>query len=167
MIEKILDIEAIESKKLNIKLEKVNLSEIAQSTINRFELEAKRKQIELHASIRENVMIKADKSYLDQIIENLLSNAIKFSPKGKNIYINVTSNKNKALFEIKDEGPGLSDNDKKKLFRKYQKLSNVPTANETSNGLGLSIVKKYVSAMKGEIWCESEVGKGASFFVRF
>ncbi|MGM0582551.1 MAG: tetratricopeptide repeat-containing sensor histidine kinase [Bacteroidota bacterium] len=167
MIEKILDVEAIESKKLNINLEKVNLSDIALSTINRFDAEAMRKQIQLHPSISENVMIKADQSYLIQVLENLLSNAIKFSPKGKNIYINLTSEKNKAVCEVKDEGPGLSDKDKKKLFRKYQKLSNVPTANESSTGLGLSIVKKFVNSMDGEIWCESELGKGASFYVSF
>lgn len=167
MIEKILNIEAIESKKTNIKLEKINLSEVVHATVNRFEVEAARKQIQLHTSITKNVMIKADESYIDQVIVNLLSNAIKFSPKGKNIFINVTTSKNKALVEIKDEGPGISEDDKKKLFRKYQKLSNVPTANESSTGLGLSIVKKFVGAMKGEIWCESEVGKGASFFVRF
>lgn len=167
MIEKILDVEAIESKKLNIKLEKINLSDITQSTINRFDTEAKQKQIQIHPFISEKVMIKADESYLIQVLENLLSNAIKFSPKGKNIYINVTAHKNKALCEVKDEGPGLSNNDKKKLFRKYQKLSNVPTANESSTGLGLSIVKKFVNSMDGEIWCESELGKGASFFVGF
>ncbi|WMN11639.1 tetratricopeptide repeat-containing sensor histidine kinase [Marivirga salinae] len=167
MIEKILDVEAIESKKLNIKLEKINFSDVVHSTINRFDAEAMRKQIQLHPSIIEDVMIKADESYLIQVLENLLSNAIKFSPKGKNIYINVTNHKNKALCEVKDEGPGLSDNDKKKLFRKYQKLSNVPTANESSTGLGLSIVKKFVNSMDGEIWCESEHGKGASFFVGF
>ena len=55
----------------------------------------------------------------------------------------------------------------KKLFKKYQKLSAKPTGNETSTGLGLSIVKKYVEKMDGEIWCESEQGKGASFFVKF
>ncbi len=167
MIEKILNIEAIESRKLNLKLEKVNLSEVVQRTLSRFDVEAGHKQIQLHASITENIMVKLDKSYIDQVIENLLSNAIKFSPKGKNIYINITSNENKALCEIKDQGPGISENDKKKLFRKYQKLSAVPTANETSTGLGLSIVKKFVGAMKGEIWCESEAGKGASFFVKF
>ena len=61
----------------------------------------------------------------------------------------------------------LSSDDKKKLFGKYQKLSARPTANETSTGLGLSIVKKFVEAMNGEIWCVSTEGKGASFFVAF
>ena len=69
------------------------------------------------------------------------------------------------LAEVNDEGPGLSEEDKRKLFGKYQKLSARPTGNESSTGLGLSIVKKFVEAMNGRIWCESELGSGASFFV--
>ena len=71
------------------------------------------------------------------------------------------------MCEIKDEGPGLTESDKKMLFGKYQKLSAKPTGNETSTGLGLSIVKKFVEAMQGRIWCESQAGNGASFFVAF
>ena len=111
--------------------------------------------------------MRADANYIDQVIENLLSNAIKFSPSNKNIYIHVSVTDTNALCEIRDEGPGLSEDDKKKLFSKYQKLSAKPTGNETSTGLGLSIVKKFVEAMNGEIWCESEIEKGASFFVKF
>lgn len=81
--------------------------------------------------------------------------------------MNVSINGNKALCEIKDEGPGLTEADKRKLFGKNQKLSARPTGIEISTGLGLSIVKKFVLAMQGEIWCESESGKGASFFVSF
>ncbi|MBK6263514.1 tetratricopeptide repeat-containing sensor histidine kinase [Marivirga sp. S37H4] len=167
MIDKILDIEAIESRKLNMELEKMNFSEVVQNVVSRFEIESQRKQITLHSSIADNAMVNVDKSYIDQVIENLLSNAIKFSPPGKNIFINIHLNETSALCEIRDEGPGLSEDDKKKLFRKYQKLSASPTADETSTGLGLSIVKKFVEAMKGQIWCESEAGNGASFFVKF
>ena len=53
------------------------------------------------------------------------------------------------------------------LFQQFSKLSSRPTAGESSTGLGLSIVKKYVELMNGKVWCESEEGKGASFFVRF
>ena len=167
MISKILDIEAIESKLLNLSLEKVNFSEVVKANIDRSVVDATRKQIQFHVSIAENVMVNADLSYIDQVIENLLSNAIKFSKTEKNIYINITSDDTAALCEIRDEGPGLSENDKKKLFKKYQKLSAIPTGNESSTGLGLSIVKKFVDAMNGEIWCVSEVGKGTSFFVKF
>lgn len=67
--------------------------------------------------------------------------------------------------EIQDEGPGLSDEDKKKLFGKFVRLSAQPTAGEGSTGLGLSIVKKMVTAMNGHVWCESVYGQGATFIV--
>ena len=66
---------------------------------------------------------------------------------------------------IHDEGPGLSEEDMAKLFGKFARLSARPTAGEQSTGLGLSIVKKLVEAMNGKVWCESELGKGATFIV--
>ena len=67
--------------------------------------------------------------------------------------------------EVQDEGPGLSEDDKEKLFAKFSRLSARPTGGEHSTGLGLSIVKKMVEAMSGHIWCESELGRGAIFIV--
>lgn len=165
MITKILDVEAIDSRKINLVIEKTNLSEITETLVERFKPEADHKNIKLHTNIKKSIFAEVDKSYIDQVFQNLFSNAIKFSPADKNIFINLTQQKNKAVFEIKDEGPGLTEEDKKMLFGKYQKLSAKPTGNETSTGLGLSIVKKFVESMKGEIWCESKKGEGASFFV--
>lgn len=167
LIAKILDVEAIESKKINLTLEKVNLSLVLKNLANRHIPSARQKQIEIFCSLEEDVYAHVDKEYVEQVFENLLSNAVKFSPSFRNIYVNLSAKDGKVLGEIKDEGPGLSDDDKKKLFGKYQKLSARPTANETSTGLGLSIVKKFVEAMNGEIWCVSTEGKGASFFVAF
>ncbi|MCU0427695.1 MAG: sensor histidine kinase [Candidatus Kapabacteria bacterium] len=67
--------------------------------------------------------------------------------------------------EVADEGPGISEEDMKKLFGKFARLSARPTGGEHSTGLGLSIVKKMVEAMNGRVWCESELGKGATFIV--
>ena len=167
LIAKILDVEAIESKKINLTLEKVNLSLVLKNLANRHIPSARQKQIEIFCSLEKDVYAQVDKEYVEQVFENLLSNAVKFSPSFRNIYVNLSAKDGKVLGEIKDEGPGLSDDDKKKLFGKYQKLSARPTANETSTGLGLSIVKKFVEAMNGEIWCVSTEGKGASFFVAF
>jgi signal transduction histidine kinase len=68
---------------------------------------------------------------------------------------------------VKDEGPGFSDEDKKKLFGKFARLSAKPTGGEHSTGLGLSIVKRLAEAMEATIWCESELGNGATFIVEF
>ena len=68
---------------------------------------------------------------------------------------------------IKDEGPGLTDEDQQKLFKRFSSLSSSPTGNETSTGLGLYIVKKLVTSMGGEVSCESTYGEGAEFNVEF
>lgn len=102
-----------------------------------------------------------------QVLDNLISNALKFSPFNRNIWVIVKSDiENKiTIVEVKDEGPGISQEDMSKLFGKFAKLTAKPTNNENSTGLGLSIVKKLVENMKGNIWCESELGKGTSFFL--
>jgi signal transduction histidine kinase len=167
MIGKILDTEAIESKQLNLNIESVDLGEIFNSLSDRFQMDASSKNITIRTQAALGVCVPVDKNYLTQVLENLLSNAIKFSPADKNIYFNLHDQVDHVIAEVRDEGPGLTNEDKKKLFSKYQKLSAKPTGNESSTGLGLSIVKKFTEAMGGEIWCESEQGKGASFFVKF
>ncbi|NQZ78755.1 MAG: ATP-binding protein, partial [Ekhidna sp.] len=71
-----------------------------------------------------------------------------------------------VLFKICDEGPGFSERDKKMMFNRFQKLSAKPTGGESSTGLGLSIVKKYVQDLGGKVWVESVEGAGATFFVK-
>lgn len=102
---------------------------------------------------------------MTQVYENLISNAIKFSPANKNINVKIWEDGEKIRSIISDEGPGISKEDQKKLFGKFQVLSTKPTGGEKSTGLGLSIVKKYIEAMKGKVWCESEPGKGAHFYI--
>lgn len=168
MINKILDVEAIESKKPNIKIEKTDIGKLMKELVKNHEIVAQEKNITLNADIESGRLeAEVDKGYATQIYENLVSNAVKFSPRWSTVYIKLYRDKKRVVCEIKDEGPGISEDDQKKLFLKYQKLSAQPTGNETSTGLGLSIVKRYVEAMNGKIWCESELGKGASFFVAF
>ena len=126
-----------------------------------------KKNIQIQPDIEENVIALVDERFVVQVIENLLSNAIKFSPTGKAVYVGLSNKYEKSLLEIKDEGPGLSDEDKAMLFQRFQRLSAKPTANESSTGLGLSIVKKFVESMGGRIWCESTLGQGATFIVEF
>ncbi|MBK9249385.1 MAG: sensor histidine kinase [Ignavibacteria bacterium] len=95
----------------------------------------------------------------------MLSNAVKYSPHGKNVYIAVSKSDSTCRISIKDEGPGISDQDKLKLFGKFQRLTAKPTGGEHSTGLGLSIVKKFVEMMRGRVWCESKLGEGAEFIV--
>lgn len=167
MIGKILDIEAIESRKLNIKLEKTHLSEILKDCVSRYKITAGEKDINIEEKIDDNIHINIDVSFMHQVFENLISNAIKFSPRDTTISISLAQQNGKVAFNIKDQGPGISEEDQKKLFGKYQKLTARPTGNETSTGLGLSIVKQFVEAMGGSIRCESKLDEGTAFITEF
>ncbi len=167
MVTSLLDINAIESGKTNLKLQKVELSSVLKEVEKEFAETAQEKRISISILESELCCVEADESYIHQVFENLLSNAIKFSPKGREISMSLQAKDGKTRFSITDSGPGLSDDDKTKLFKKFQKLSAQPTGNEHSTGLGLSIVKRFVEAMGGKVWCESEWGKGATFFVEF
>ena len=168
MINKILDVNAIEAGKINMNKEVTQLSSLLDETISQLSWHAEKKDISLHVEKLENEKeVNVDRFYTKHIFENLISNAIKFSPEGKNIHICFFSENEKLRVEISDEGPGICEEDMMKIFRKYQKLSARPTGGERSTGLGLSIVKKYVELMDGKVWCKSVPGEGATFVVEF
>jgi signal transduction histidine kinase len=114
-----------------------------------------------------DTLLNTDKSYIGIIVDNLISNAVKYSPAGSEIAISVCKTADRFCFEVEDQGPGIPESDMPKLYGRFQKLTAKPTAGEPSNGLGLSIVKDLVDALKGSIECKSTEGKGTTFIVRF
>jgi len=125
--------------------------------------------IEKNISIQNNVQQQLpsaifDPEALDSVISNLISNAIKYSLPDTTITISEEICKCKIIFFIKDQGLGMTKEDLEKVFGEFAKLSARPTANENSSGLGLSIVKKLVEKMGGEVHAQSEgKGKGSTF----
>ncbi|MFC2124640.1 ATP-binding protein [Bacteroidota bacterium] len=166
MVQKILDVRAIEAREDQLNLEKVNLADILSEVYASFHDRMEEKQITGVLNLSD-VHAEVDRYYLLQIVENLVSNAIKFSPQGSKVFFNIWLNEGKAHIGIKDEGPGISREDQKKLFHKFQTLDAKPTGNETSTGIGLSVVKKFTEMMNGKVWCESDEGKGSKFVVAF
>ena len=145
----------------------VNLNEAVTRARQDYEEAARRKSLELELALpAEAVMVSADRTALGQVLDNLLSNAVKFSPPGKKITMSVSLAGKGAEVAVRDQGPGFSDEDKTRMFRRYGRLSARPTGGEPSTGLGLSIVKKLVQNMDGELICESAPGAGATFRVQ-
>lgn len=149
----------------NKKIEEIEVSSILSGIVDTFRLEANRKRILLKLSTPEGLTIRTDKNFFTHIFDNLISNAIKFSYQESSVQIDVEEQETSIRISVQDEGQGLSEEDKKKLFQKFQKLSAQPTFGEISTGLGLSIVKKYTDALEGKIAVESEKDKGAKFVV--
>lgn len=152
---------------ITIKPATFNLSDAAAAAIQQYQEAARRKQIVIEASLpADGTAVLADVSALDQVLDNLLSNALKFSPAGRRILVRVVAEGSHVECHIRDQGPGFTGEDRAKMFRRYVRLSARPTAGEPSTGLGLSIVRKLVRAMGGELNCESIPGEGTTFVVR-
>lgn len=164
IINNFLSVSAIDIGILTLEYEYLNINDIINELINHYIPIAQKKNVTIkYVSI--DVYSKIDKSALTQICDNIISNAIKFSPYDKKIEITLEAVNDRYYIYVKDEGPGISHEDRKKLFKKYAKLSAKPTGGEHSTGLGLSIVKKLVEFMNGKIDCFSEYGNGATFII--
>lgn len=168
MVVTILDLEAIERGGISLNLKPLNLRDLLKDVHDEFRQQAADKGITIETSWKEDsCFIKADKQYLFQVMANLISNALKFSNRKSKITIEMVSDSHIASISISDQGPGISPEDMSKLFKKFQKLTARPTAGENSTGLGLAIAKELVEKMGGEITCESRVGFGSKFTVKF
>ena len=168
LVNNLLDVNAIESGKINLSLKIIDLLPTVQALFTHYEKNANAKNLSLQFySQKQKYLIFVDKNMINQVLDNLISNAIKYSPLGSKIYIRLSHNCQQVRCEVQDEGPGLSESDQKNLFGKFVRLTPEPTAHEHSTGLGLFIVKKLVTAMNGKVWCESYLGKGTTFVITF
>ncbi len=166
LIKELLDFNAIEEGRIKIKPEELELNEILSDVVNFYQNNAKSKNITLKTDFpNQTIYVKTDRNAIAQILDNLISNAVKYTLPGKKVFISLKKSNNIATIEIKDEGPGFTDEDMKKIYQKFSKLSAKPTAGEHSTGLGLSIVKKYADLICAELKLESEAGKGSTFFI--
>jgi len=168
MITNILDIDTIENNRVKIFMDEVSISSLVNQVVQSFDKQAATKSISLSfTTSNEKNIILGDPLFLIQVFENLLSNAIKFSEKGKPVETTIKEVNGKVMISVRDHGPGLTEEDLQKVFKKFQRLSAQPTGGESSLGLGLSIVKKYVELMGGRVMCESQPHQGATFTVEF
>lgn len=166
MIRNLLDNRRLDEKEIDFVPERINVSLLISLLIKNYKTLAEKKKIQLFLEVPQQLFIVTDKLYFNRIIENLLSNALKFSPHESSIHVTLKADNGQIEIRIRDEGPGISAEDQKGLFQKYNRLTARPTGAESSTGLGLYIVKTIVDKLGGEVFCESETGKGATFVVR-
>jgi signal transduction histidine kinase/CheY-like chemotaxis protein len=142
----------------------IYFSDIIESVIIGNKSQARKKRQEVHVHFDDEPIINADPLKLGEALDNLLSNAIKYSPLESEIDITLKEEGESAVFTVQDHGPGLSEEEKTKVFEKFSGLSAKPTGGETSTGLGLSISKKLVELHGGTLTAESEGKEKGSIF---
>lgn len=165
VINDILDFSKIEAGKLEIEKIPFNLHSVIENVATLVEIKANEKGLEFVVSYDHAIAMEfiGDPLRLGQILINLTNNAIKFTSKGEvGIYITKT-NTNRFLFEVKDTGIGLSEEEQARLFRSFSQADTSTTRKYGGTGLGLAISKQLVEMMNGTIWVESKVNEGSNF----
>jgi len=171
LVQDLLDGSAAEAGRLTLARTPVDLAALARDVAAAFTERAAQKQqrLEVLAAIDgEPATIDGDAARLRQVLENLVSNALKFSPAGTTTHLAVRGGTvGSVRLEVRDEGPGLTAEDRAGLFQRFRRLSAAPTGGESSSGLGLALARDLVVAHGGRLDVESEPGKGATFYAEF
>jgi two-component system sensor histidine kinase/response regulator len=165
LVNDLLDVSVIESGKLTLRRSDQDMAQLIQRRVHHLEPHARNKKIGLRVDTDGEGRASIDPARFGQVIDNLVSNAIKFSPAGTTVQVALRASDGTFSFSVQDQGPGISEDERKLLFRSFQKLSARPTGGEKSTGLGLAIVKKIVDAHGGSIDVESAPGRGTRFTV--
>jgi signal transduction histidine kinase len=166
LITDLLDVNAIEQGKFTSKIEPCDIRALVEKSVDNNQTAAARKTIEIRVGASKGLWAKADPAATLQILDNLISNALKYSPPNTTTHVHTLPEAKYILVSVRDEGPGISEADQKRLFQKYTRLSARPTGGESSTGLGLAIVKRLAEAMSGTIQCHSAPGAGSTFTLR-
>jgi signal transduction histidine kinase len=168
MVNELLDVATIEAGELKLSLEMYNLGNLVAKSVSMISREALKKKTHVTFDTPvEPVMLAIDPAKMKQVVDNLLSNAIKYSPPGSSIRAFVTPNpvNSTCSFSVRDQGPGIADDERDKLFKDFSRLSSKPTGGEKSTGLGLAICRKIVEAHHGLIVAENLPERGCEFRV--
>lgn len=163
LVNNLLDLNRIEEGAIDIVPATLRLDTQVLYTVERFQRAARAKKQTLAGDGYPEAWVHADEDRLQQVLDNLVSNAIKYTPAGKAIDVHLVPVRDGWQVCIRDEGPGLSEADQQKLFRKFARLTPRPTAGENSTGLGLAIVKRLVELQGGTVACQSAPGEGSTF----
>lgn len=165
IVSKLSDISSIESRRFPINRIPVSINELINEVVRSITFLAESKNIQIKADVPMNIpIIRVDRHKIEQVILNIINNAIKYTPPGGNIYINVRDREEDVLVSIRDTGIGIPRKDLEKIFTGFYHAEYKLSYEYKGTGLGLAISKGIIESHGGQIWVESEVGKGSTFY---
>ncbi len=164
VINEFLDMAALQSGVIDLHLDTVNVEPLLEDLLRQYHLNAIKKDITVD-SARVTGTIYCDPGRFSQALGNLVNNALKYSPWGSEIAIWTEIEGARTRICVGDHGPGIPNEERDKLFTEFGKLSNRPTGNETSTGLGLWIAKHLTTLQGGEIGVDSPLDGGSVFWI--
>lgn len=166
LVNELLDLARMESGQLKLQLQKVNIVELCEHVLNKFERMAEESNLLLEL-VKETPIpaIQADEDRLEQVFTNLVDNALRHTPDGGKVTLRMQALEHEVLIEVEDTGVGIPTEDLPFVFERFYKTDKARTRGKAGTGLGLAIVKNIIEAHGGMITAKSQVGKGTTFSV--
>ena len=164
LVSSILDFRKIQNGKMDLKLYRFDIVKALTMWVGDFQLTAERKQIKLHLDMEGftgSHEVVADKEKIARVVFNLLSNALKYTPAGGDIFVSLRVEDDKLRLDVRDTGKGIEKDEAAKIFERFFQAKGAASG----TGIGLALVKSFVELHHGEVWVESELGKGSDFIV--
>ncbi len=164
MTQSIVELSRAQSSAILLDESDFELNELIRWNIEMLEPQLEEKNVQIHGIYEaEQTMVHGDRDKISRVLQNLLGNAAKFSPQNGIIEVETTLDKKKVLVSVKDQGPGISEEDQKYVFDRFFKTDTTRNMDKTGSGIGLAIVREFLQAHGETITVKSEKGKGAAF----
>ncbi|WP_373843592.1 hybrid sensor histidine kinase/response regulator transcription factor, partial [Bacteroides heparinolyticus] len=168
LINQILDFRKIQNRKMKMQVQRVNVVAFTRKIMESFDAMAEEHRIDfLFETEKEELYLWVDVDKYEKIVFNLLSNAFKYTPDGKMITVFVREEEKSVSVGVEDQGIGIAENKKKSIFLRFENLVDRGLFNQSSTGIGLSLVKELVEMHKAVISVDSKLGEGSCFKVDF
>lgn len=161
IVQDLLDVSRIESNKIRFRIEEFSFNDLVTQTVEEVQRTADTHRIVLLRN--KHALISADKERTSQVLINLLTNALNYSPNASEIHVSAYVEESKVVCSVKDFGQGIEKSKQSKIFERFYQAGDVNKYN-AGLGLGLFISAEIIQRQNGQIWLESEWGKGATFF---
>jgi PAS domain S-box-containing protein len=167
LVNNLLDLGRIEIG-VGLQVETVPIHDIVERVVGALQLQASQKNIQLSVDAMRDVpaTVEADQALLHQGVYNLVENAIKYTPNGGKVNLRVRATQEELVFEVQDNGIGITASDLPRLFEKFYRGRQRDARSQHGSGLGLAIVRSIAERHGGKVWVESELGKGSTFFLQ-
>lgn len=164
LVNDILELSKMKSNSTPLEIEEFDLNELIKKIISRYDIYIEKENYKIEYKEQKDLIIKADKKRMEQVIYNLINNAINYTGDDKKVFIRIKQDKHKIRVEIKDTGKGIEKKDLEYIWDKYYKVDKTHSRVQIGSGIGLSIVKNILISHKFEYGVESKINKGTTFY---
>ncbi|MEM7479805.1 MAG: ATP-binding protein [Acidobacteriota bacterium] len=164
LIDDLFELSRLDSGETHLNRERFSLPELVQDIVQKFEIEARQRNIEITSALPWDLpFVEADLRLIERVLENLLQNALRYTPDGGRIHVALDERDGRVAVRVVDTGRGIPQGDLPRVFDRFYRGDNNPAGSRDGTGLGLAIAKRILDLHDGPIQVQSQEGRGSTF----